>query len=332
MQVKSYLHKRYYVSGIDERDYSKEVLERKEKLDLARKLLEEVSDEGLVFEAAGISRATYYRWSKRYRELGLEGLEAQSKRPERLRVPEWDDSLVARVLSLRIQYPLFGKDKIHILLKREHGITTSQSTVGRILTKLVEQSKVQPVGFYTGKYNPKPRIFNNYAQRIPRGWKSRKPGELVQVDHMSVGIDNSGKWIKHFEAMCPTTRYSVGKAYRKASSNNAANFLDFLEKELPFPLLSIQVDGGSEFMGDFEQACRSKKIPLYVLPPRSPKMNGRVERGNGTVKSEFYKLYTHRNTLEAINVHLSDYKAFYNTFRPHASLQGLTPMEYWKQL
>jgi transposase len=332
MQVKSYLKSRYYVSGIDERNYSKEVFERKEKLDLTDKLFLEVNERELVFEAMRISRSTYYRWKKRYKEMGLSGLEPQSRRPEQLRFPEWDDSLVTKVLKIRTLFPLFGKDKITVLLKREYDTVASQSTVGRIIAKLVEQNKVQPVGFYTGKYNPKSRSFNGHAQRIPRGWKARKPGELVQVDHMSVGIDNSGKWVKHFEAVCPTTRYSVGKAYRKASSNNAAGFLDYVQKELPFPLFSIQVDGGSEFMGEFEAACKARKIPLYALPPRSPEMNGKVERINSTVKSEFYKLYVHKNSLEAINAHLYDYKAFYNTFRPHSGLQGLTPMEYWEKL
>jgi hypothetical protein len=36
----------------------------------------------------------------------------------------------------------------------------------------------------------------------------------------------------------------------------------------------------SEFMAEFEHACADKKIRLYVLPPKSPKMNGAVERCN----------------------------------------------------
>jgi putative transposase len=43
----------------------------------------------------------------------------------------------------------------------------------------------------------------------------------------------------------------------------------------------VRVDGGSEFMAEFETACAAKAIPLYILPPRSPKLNGAVERCNG---------------------------------------------------
>jgi hypothetical protein len=47
--------------------------------------------------------------------------------------------------------------------------------------------------------------------------------------------------------------------------------------EAPYQIRSIQVDGGSEFMMKFEEACRELGIPLVVLPPASPKYNGGVE-------------------------------------------------------
>ena len=58
-------------------------------------------------------------------------------------------------------------------------------------------------------------------------------------------------------------------------------------------------------------------------------MNAFVERSNGTVKYEFYKLYDGPNNIEAIDYKLQQYKRFYNTFRPHRGLQERTPMEYY---
>ena len=37
-----------------------------------------------------------------------------------------------------------------------------------------------------------------------------------------------------------------------------------------FVIKSVQVDGGSEFMAAFEDACAQLKIPLIILPPRKP--------------------------------------------------------------
>jgi hypothetical protein len=32
-------------------------------------------------------------------------------------------------------------------------------------------------------------------------------------------------------------------------------------------------DTGSEFAAEFELACQQKQLPLFVLPPKSPKLN-----------------------------------------------------------
>ena len=50
-----------------------------------------------------------------------------------------------------------------------------------------------------------------------------------------------------------------------------------LVAESPFRITSIQVDGGSEFMAEFEQEAQKLGITLYVLPPKRPQYNGGVE-------------------------------------------------------
>lgn len=327
------LHKKYYyyLSRIDDKEYSPKALERKKLLDDYQKLRSDGASEKVILSVLGISRASYYRWKTRFARYGLTGLEPKSTRPNKVRIPKWDKKLEEFVLAIRRKYMLFGKSKVTALLKREYRVTTSCSTVGRILKSLLNQRLIRAASFYTGKYQPKPRIFANHAQRLPKGMKAKIPGELVQVDHMSVQIDD-GHEIKHFEAVCPITRYSVGQAHRNATSKTASAFLDFLQQQLPFKLLSIQVDGGSEFMGDFEKACKDRSIGLFVLPPRMPKMNAFVERSNGTVKYEFYKLYEGYNGLGDIDYKLQQYKRFYNTFRPHRGLQERTPMEYYRCL
>ena len=81
-------------------------------------------------------------------------------------------------------------------------------------------------------------------------------------------------------------------------------------------------------MGDFEKACKNRNIPLFVTPPRSPQINGSVERCNGTVKYEFYSQYDKNDSTSTINDSLKHFMNIYNTYRPHRGLQGLTPMEY----
>ena len=59
---------------------------------------------------------------------------------------------------------------------------------------------------------------------------------------------------------------------------------------MPFPVKAIQVDGGAEFQDAFERECQKRGIKLFVLPPRSPKLNGHVERAQRTHTEEFYEV------------------------------------------
>jgi putative transposase len=74
-------------------------------------------------------------------------------------------------------------------------------------------------------------------------------------------------------------RPSIEPRHRAA----AASFLDKIHTDLPFP---VKADGGSEFMAGFEAVCQAKGVALFVLPPRSPQMNGAV-----AWRYEFYETY-----------------------------------------
>ena len=130
---------------------------------------------------------------------------------------------------------------------------------------------------------------------------------------MTVSEDSNS--LKEFRAVCPVTRLQYCKVYSRATSGIATSFLmEVMEK---LHVKAIQVDGGSEFMGEFEAVCKEKGIPLKVLPPRSPELNGIVERANRTARIEFWNNYTGKFNCEAVNMALADYLHYYNNKRPH---------------
>ena len=77
-------------------------------------------------------------------------------------------------------------------------------------------------------------------------------------------------------------------------------------------------------MAEFEETCAELGILLFVLPPRSPKLNGHVERAQRTHKEEFYDLYMGDLDLESVNSALREWERNHNTVRPHHSLGLLT--------
>ena len=120
----------------------------------------------------------------------------------------------------------------------------------------------------------------------------------------------------------------VTKVYSNAKASAAKRFLEDLLAVIPFEILSVQVDGGSEFMAEFEDACASLSLEPIVLPPSRPTYNGGVERGNRTFKEEFYyRRDLLADSIGAINFELKKALKKYNTYRPHKNLDGLTPMQ-----
>ncbi len=273
-----------------------------------------------------LSKPSLYRWQSRLQARGRpQALEPRSRRPKQVRKPAWSDELKQAILALRKQYPCWGKDKLHLLLKRQ-GFACSASTVGRILVDFKRRGLLieTPTGY---SHRRKRRWFRFYARRKPREYQPKQPGDLVQVDTMDLRpLPN--KVLKHFTARDVVSRWDVLEVHHRATAKTATQFLDNLEKRAPFLLKAIQVDGGSEFQAEFEQACQAKGIQLFVLPPHSPKLNGYVERAHRTHYEEFYQVYAEDLNLGPLNQALQAWERIYNTIRPHQSLDGSTPAEY----
>jgi transposase len=317
----------YHINQIDERDYSPIVFERKEKLDKVKILLNEGCSEIIVFETLQIKRSTLYRWKKAYKIHGLSGLENEDRRPLRVRKKTWSVQVEKDIYHLRKQYPVWGKAKLTVLYNRNHTQKLSESTVGRILSKLVAKGVIMPVRKLLGRKERKKRVFSGHAQRWEYGMESTGPGDLIQVDHLTTSVPGIGT-VKHFNAICPTTKYMVSQVYHEATSKNASDFFELIRQQFPFPILSIQVDGGSEFMAEFEKICMMYSVPLFVLPPRRPQYNGNVERMNGTTRTEFYTLYATASSLHILRNKLQKYDHLYNFVRPHMGIDLLTPHQF----
>ena len=272
-----------------------------------------------------ISRSTLYRWQKRLKEEGSRGLEERSRRPKNLRRPTWSVELAQAVLGLREQYPRWGKDKLVVLLRRE-GWQVSTSMVGRILVHLKARGVLkEPV---RNRISARKRmLLRPYAVRKPQEYQVQKPGDLVEVDTLDVR-PLPGVVLKHFTARDLVSRWDVVEVDTKATSNTAVGFLNSVLKRMPFPVRALQVDGGSEFQAVFEEVCQERGIRLFVLPPRSPKLNSHVERAQRTHTEEFYELYGGELEVDRLNRALQEWEWTYNHLRPHQALDWKTPMEY----
>jgi putative transposase len=275
-----------------------------------------------------ISPQTFYRWKRRYDPMHLETLDDRSHRPRHVRQPTYSVELVEAVIRLREKYPRWGKDKLVILLPAE-GYQVSASTVGRILRYAKGRGILkEPIPNYVSvrkRLRKRP-----YATRKPKDYQARQGGDIVQLDTLDLR-PLPGVVLKHCTAHDVVSKWNVVSVHQQASAATAAHFLDILKDRMPFIIRAIQVDGGSEFESVFENECQQRGIRLFVLPPRSPKLNGGVERAHRTHTEEFYEVTDSSFELAELRQELLEWETTYNTVRPHQALGYLTPLRFLEQ-
>ncbi len=243
MNIKSMRVRSYRSFAVDEH-VPKEAAERCRTLKAYDRLRAAGCGEGAALEQLGISRRTRYRWQSALAASGQRELAPKSTRPHRVRRRAWKPKDVKAVLDVRRKYPSMGKARIQAVLARK-GRELSVSTVGRIIERALKAGAIRPASFCEGRVKPKRRCrFAKWARRWKYGAKATRAGELVQVDHMTYTCE--GRTLKEFRAVCPVSRFMVARVFTRATAGNARRFLGDLVGALPFPVLSIQVDGGSD--------------------------------------------------------------------------------------
>jgi len=326
-QIINHRHLPFKASRVALAEISETARNRLALVEKYRRLRRHGLKEAEALDLLDLKRSTFFTWQARLRAQGPRGLEPKSRRPHRTRKPRITAQTRRRVAELRRQFPLWGKLKIARLLQNE-GCEISAGSVGRIISALIRRGAVQPAPAIIGApARRRRRHWRRTAKKWRRGMKARRPGELIQIDHMSV-TTQAGLKVKHFQATCPITKLTVAHIAHRATSRTARDFLRRLQREMPVPVRSLQADGGSEFMKHFETACEQDGVELYILPPRSPQKNGCVERRNGTFRYEFYQAYDTGQTWPELRRNLDEFTWIYNHKRPHQALDSKTPIQY----
>ena len=96
-------------------------------------------------------------------------------------------------------------------------------------------------------------------QTPARSRKPTSPGEIVQLDTLTVSPHPGRHAIKQFTAHDPVAKWTCAQAWRRATAHNARRFLDKLQADMPFPigncfLLKAELDLSlkREYAGSFE--------------------------------------------------------------------------------
>lgn len=211
---------------------------------------------------------------------------------------------VDKILDLRRSYQ-HGPARITWFLERYYDIKTSQSTVTRTLTKHGES-----------------RLPKTASKRTVHTKRYRRttPGHHVQVDvKFALFKNHEGRTVKRcqFTAIDDATGIRALKMY--------------VTEKFPFRIHTIRRDRGHKFQTKFHWHAEDIGIRHVYIKPKSPQLNGKVERSHRTDQEKFYQLLTYTDDVD-LNIKLAKWEEFYNFNRPRCALNGKTPFEELRSL
>ena len=265
----------------------------------------------------GISRASYYRYRRRYLAEGLDGLEERSRKP--LRSPwQIDLGLERMICELRTRHPRWGARRIRAELTRAGIVSPAVSTVHQVLKR-------------------------NYlvAPQPPRRLRARKrferevSNDLWQIDATRVLLgDQSPVWV--VDLVDDHARFLLAAVACASPTSEAAwaGFMAAASKHgLPRQLLS---DNGTCFTGRlhgnevlFERLLAETGVELINSAPYHPETLGKLERLHRTLK-EWLADEGPASNLAELQTLLDRFGVYYNQERPHQGIGDLTPAERYQ--
>ena len=148
-------------------------------------------------------------------------------------------------------------------------------------------------------------------------------------------LGQTGKKKRYYQytAIDDCTRLRVLRAYPRNDQKIAIQFIDHVLSKLPFQVEKVQTDNGQEFGSAFHRHLLDMSIGHVKIRPRTPRLNGTVERSHRIDSDEFYRLLE-GEVIDDANLfaeRLPQWEDHYNYDRPHGALSGQTPYERLKQ-
>jgi transposase InsO family protein len=264
----------------------------------------------------GVSRKTFYKWKQR-RAAGGDAALCDRPRTPRQHAKATPRDVVRKILYLRQNYH-FGPRRIALYLKRFHSIGIAGATVHRVLIR------------HGVNRLPKNQKYRAHGVRWKR-YEKPQPGHRLQMDVKFLErIPGTRTRLYQFTAIDDCTRIRVLKICDACTQRQAIRFVDDVIRRLPFRIQVIQTDNGAEFQSAFHWHLESQDIRHVYIKPRTPRLNGKVERSHRVDEEEFYQLLDRNGVSDDIhlfNKKLKEWEDYYNYHRPHGALGGQTPYE-----
>jgi transposase InsO family protein len=273
-------------------------------------------------EMLGVSRATAYKWLRRYRAEGVDGLEDRSSRAHH-QPHALTERQVRRILRARRRLRV-GPHRLGPLL--QHPRSTVYAVLRRHgVSRLAHADRLTGVPVRYVRERPGELIHIDVKKlgRVPPGGGHRMLGDSARVHH-SVGHD-----YLHV-AIDDATRVAFIGVH---ADERAATTVRFVTDALAFfarqgvRVERVMTDNAMTYTNSkaLAELFAEHGIRHVRIRPRRPQTNGKAERFIGTLQREWAYRRLFRSNDERL-ASLPRWLDAYNRRRPHAGLEGRTPM------
>lgn len=251
------------------------------------------------------------------------------------------------IIQVRDAYPMWGKEKLSQILKRDYQRKVGASTINRYLhkhskinSKISEKNKQAWQKKKQRESDSASQPILKIKHRPPKQLKDYAPGALIEKDMKFVlkmgQFSNLEKhkakenfYYQHTE-IDSFTRMRTLELVKQADSATAVKAHNQAVKRFPFPLGTMNTDNGGENEKDFSQELQDKKVFHFYSEVGAPTDNPRVERSHLTDDQEFYQQGNRHKTFKEQKAAMEKWEYTYNYIRPHQALGYLTPIEFYK--
>ena len=203
----------------------------------------------------------------------------------------------------------------------------SPATIDRLLEPVRRIGGRKPLS----TTRPGSKLKNSIPIRTFADWQENQPGflEIDTVAHCGeraegfylntpCGVDVASGWTECIPVF-GKWQVRVRQAVHRIRQN------------LPFPLLGVDSDNGSEFTAETVQVWLAEKnVGPAFIPPGQPWKNGFIESFHDKFRDECLQREWFQSLLEA-QVVIEAWRVMYNTHRPHSSLAYQTPAAFVAQ-
>ncbi len=228
-----------------------------------------------------------------------------------------DRALRQRLRELSSERRRFGYRRLHILLKRE-GWQMNWKKLYRIYRE---------EGLTVRKRGGRKRALGARApMTIPQGANQR-----WSLDFVSDSLADGRRFrilnvIDDFNRECLATVVDTS-----LSGIRVARELDRIAEERKYPCLVVS-DNGTELTSNAILRWQQEHhVEWHYIAPGKPMQNGFVESFNGRLRDECLNEHLFPTLRHARHL-IAEWRGDYNAYRPHSSLNGLSPWEYQQQL